>query len=207
MWKRLKRNYGWVITLIIGLMPMLMILSVISVDFSDGFSISYTNAEGRNRLHWLIHETGELAILWMVSVLTLTPIFILFGMTNIFVRQAMGLLCGWYSVLHVFFFIQDEGMAKIFTQFNFVAGFVALLILIPMMLTSNRKAIRKLKGAWKRMHKLVYIALFLTLVHVAILDKSWVGFAVVVGIGFLLRVPQVKDKVISFRKGLFSKKL
>ena len=112
----------------------------------------------------------------------------------------MGIATAVWSFLHFIFFIWGEGLLETFTQVNYVAGFIATLILIPLFFTSNRKSMKLLKSNWKKLQSLVYLAIFLSLLHVAILDKNWIVYAVVVGIGFVIRIPIVKNKFISIRK-------
>ncbi|WP_452232232.1 ferric reductase-like transmembrane domain-containing protein [Lacinutrix sp. MEBiC02595] len=147
----------------------------------------------------LYHVSGEFAIRWMTAVLTCTPFFILFGISNLFVRQAMGIATAVWSLLHFIIFIAAEGFLETFTQVNYIAGFIAILILIPLLFTSNRKSMKRLKKNWKKLQSYSYAAILLTLIHVAILDKTWIIYAVIVGLGFILRIPFVKNKVIKFR--------
>ncbi|MCC6186386.1 MAG: ferric reductase, partial [Chitinophagaceae bacterium] len=114
----LKKNYGWIIVMIFASLPLIPL-------FNIGFS---GTEEGIDMLY---HISGEFAIRWMTAVLTCTPFFILFGVTNLFVRQAMGIATAVWSFLHFIIFIAAEGFMETFTQVNYVAGFIAVLILIP----------------------------------------------------------------------------
>ena len=188
---------------ILAMLPMLVVFNMIDIDFTNGLSISLVeNADegGRTTLEMLYHVTGEFAIRWMTAVLTMTPFFILFGITNLFVRQAMGIATAVWSFLHFFFFIWAEGFTETFGQFNYVAGFIATLILIPLFFTSNRKSMKWLKSKWKKLQSFAYVAIILSLMHVAILGKTWIIYAIVVGLGFVIRIPFVKEKIIAFRK-------
>tara|TARA_B100001778_G_C18534127_1_gene605112 strand:- start:635 stop:1264 length:630 start_codon:yes stop_codon:yes gene_type:complete len=200
--KFIKRNYGWMLVAILAILPFLAISNLIEVNFSDGLSIALkegTVGEGKSTLEMLYHISGEFSIRWMTAVLTCTPFFILFGVTNLFVRQAMGIATAVWSFLHFIIFIVAEGFLETFTQVNYIAGLVAILILIPLFLTSNRKSMKKLKTNWKKLQSMVYLAIILSLLHVAILDKTWVVYAVIVGLGFIIRIPVVKHKLIANR--------
>jgi len=199
----LKKNYGWMIVAILAILPMFVIFSMITFDFSKGLSIILIegNGEGgRTTLEMLYHVTGEFAIRWMTAVLSATPFFILFGVTNLFVRQAMGIATAVWSFLHFFFFIWAEGFLETFAQVNYIAGFIAVLILIPLFLTSNRKSMNRLKSNWKKLQSLAYAAIFLSLLHVVLLEKTWLIYAVIVGLGFIIRMPFIKTKVLEYRK-------
>jgi sulfoxide reductase heme-binding subunit YedZ len=199
----LKKNYGWILVAILVSFPLFILRSMITVSFSDGFSIQLVEnvtEEGKNSLEMLYHVSGEFAIRWMTAVLTCTPFFILFGVYNLFVRQAMGIATAVWSFIHFIIFIWAEGLAKTFTQVNYVVGFIAILILIPLFFTSNRKSMRRLKTNWKKLQQFAYGVIFLSLLHVAILDKTWIIYATIVGLGFLIRIPLVKERIIKIRQ-------
>jgi len=199
----LKKNYGWIIVTILAILPLLVVLRMINIDFSNGIILSFaenTVGEGRTSIEMLYHVSGEFAIRWMTAVLTCTPFFILFGVNNLFVRQAMGIATAVWSLIHFIIFIAAEGFSETYTQVNYIAGFIAVLILIPLFFTSNRKSMKKLKRNWKKLQSLAYVAIFLSLLHVAILDKTWIIYAVIVGLGFIIRVPIVKEKLIAIRQ-------
>lgn len=199
----LKKNYGWMIVAILAILPLFFLSNMFKIDITNGFHLSLVDnggKEGMTTLEMLYHITGEFAIRWMTAVLTCTPFFILFGVTNLFVRQAMGIATAVWSLLHFIIFIWAEGFLETFTQVNYVAGFIAVLILIPLLLTSNRKWMKKLKATWKKLQTWSYAAIVLSLLHVAILEKTWIIYAVIVGLGFIIRIPVVKEKVINSRK-------
>tara|TARA_R110002126_G_scaffold100897_1_gene232651 strand:- start:234 stop:839 length:606 start_codon:yes stop_codon:yes gene_type:complete len=192
----IKRNYGWMIVALLALLPFIPLSSILNTAISEGIA----NKAGENAIGMLYHISGEFAIRWMTAVLTCTPFFTLFGVHNLFVRQAMGIATAVWSLLHFIIFIISEGFLETFTQFNYIAGFIAVLILIPLFFTSNRKSMKRLKKKWKKLQRFSYIAIFLSLLHVVLLEKTWLIYAIIVGVGFLIRIPIVKDKLIGFRQ-------
>ena len=201
--KFLKRNYGWIIVTILAIVPLFIILNMVNIDFNKGITITLVEGAGGDdmtTLEMMYHVSGEFAIRWMTAVLTCTPFFILFGINNLFVRQAMGISTAVWSLLHFIIFLAAEGVLETFTQANYIAGFVAVLILIPLLITSNRKSMKKLKRNWKKLQSFSYVAIFLSLLHVALLDKTWIIYAVIVGLGFIVRIPAIKEKIVAFRK-------
>ena len=199
----LKRNYGWIIVTILAILPLFILGNMLHVSFVDGFSIDLNQDGGgatKSTLEMLYHITGEFAIRWMTAVLTCTPFFILFGVTNLFVRQAMGIATAIWSFLHFIVFIRYEGFLETFTAVNYIAGFVGVIILIPLFFTSNRKAMKLLKSKWKKLQSLVYIAVIMSLLHIVILEKTWLIYAVIIGVGFIIRIPMFKRRIIAFRR-------
>lgn len=65
------------------------------------------------------------------------------------------------------------GGAKIF-------GFLALVVLFPLWLTSNDVSQKYLGRKWKILHRLTYLALFLIFLHVAFFRKRWMILTVIV---------------------------
>jgi sulfoxide reductase heme-binding subunit YedZ len=199
----IKKNYGWMIVAILAILPIIPLLSLVNIDFTNGVSISLiegAGSDGMTTLEMLYHISGEFAIRWMTAVLTLTPVFLVFGVYNLFVRQAMGIATAVWSFLHFIIFILAEGFLETFTQANYIAGFIAVLILIPLFFTSNRKSMKWLRSKWKKLQSLAYVAIILSLLHVVLLEKTWLIYAIIVGMGFIIRIPQVKNKILALRK-------
>ncbi|HYG68623.1 MAG TPA: ferric reductase-like transmembrane domain-containing protein, partial [Anaeromyxobacteraceae bacterium] len=85
----------------------------------------------------------------------------------------LGLFAFAYGVMHVTFYVAvDQGLdlalvAEDVTKRRFQAvGMVALLLLVPLAATSTDAWVRRLGYArWKRLHRLVYVAALLGVVH------------------------------------------
>jgi sulfoxide reductase heme-binding subunit YedZ len=54
----------------------------------------------------------------------------------------------------------------------FAAGFFALLLTIPLLLTSNLWAMKKLGKNWKKLHRATYGVAILTVVHIVLIGWS-----------------------------------
>ncbi|QXP55150.1 ferric reductase-like transmembrane domain-containing protein [Cellulophaga sp. HaHa_2_95] len=199
----IKKNYGWFIVTVLAILPLFILANFLEVEYASDFAVSLKESAENNdqsTLELLYHISGEFAIRWMTAVLSCTPFFILFGVTNLYVRQAMGIATAIWSIIHFIIFCAAEGFLETFTQVNYMAGFLAVLLLVPLSVTSNRKAMRRLKSKWKKLQSLAYIIILLSIVHVAILDKTWMIYAIIVGLGFILRIPLIKAPIIAFRK-------
>jgi len=204
----LRRNYGWIVVVVLAIAPLFILLSMINVDFASGSLVTLRDGvDGEDPLAMLYHISGEFAIRWMTAVLTCTPFFIVFGVNNLFVRQSMGIATASWSFLHFLIFIWAEGFWETFTQLNYVAGFLAVLILIPLFFTSNRKAMKLLKANWKKLQSMSYAAIMLSLIHVALLEKTWLIYAIIVGVGFVIRMPPVKRRFVELRRVRRNRKL
>ena len=59
-------------------------------------------------------------------------------------------------------------------RYYIIAGFFAFITLIPLALTSNNFALRKLNiKTWNKIHSFVYIAIILSIFHFILMSKTW----------------------------------
>ena len=112
----------------------------------------------------------------------------------------MGLAAFFYGLLHFLWYLGiDQGLAVDLVALDVVkrpfitVGFATLLVLLPLAVTSTDAWVRRLGfRAWKRLHRLVYLAALLALVHFAWRVKADrlkpTVFAAVVGALLLARV-------------------
>jgi len=140
-----------------------------------------TNQLGANPLEKLLHQTGEIAIWTLGSVLALTPLRTLFpksrlvGALNRHSRY-LGVTACLYGLLHFSCHILYEGgwngLLRSFSKPFIWLGFTGLTILVILALTSNNWSVRKLGRNWKRLHRLAYLAAALLLLHQSIAGKG-----------------------------------
>ena len=93
-------------------------------------------------------------------------------------RRMVGLFAFLYVSAHLLcyaFLLAGGEIAAILADFYkrpyIIAGGSALLLLLPLAITSTRAAQRRLRRNWARLHKLIYPALILAVVHIAWLAK------------------------------------
>ncbi|MBN1209392.1 MAG: sulfoxide reductase heme-binding subunit YedZ [Myxococcaceae bacterium] len=129
---------------------------------------------GPNVIEAVLNETGLLALVFLVASLACTPLKLLFGWTwPVRVRKLVGLMAFTYAVLHFLTYaVADQGLAlrqilEDITRRKFIAvGFIALVLLVPLAATSTNAAVRRMGfPAWQRLHRLVYVAAALGVVH------------------------------------------
>ena len=87
-----------------------------------------------------------------------------------------------------------------------LVGFGAFLVLLPLAVTSTKGWMRRLGKLWKRLHRAVYVAALLAVVHFVWLVKSDIRepllFGAVVVVLLLLRVSPIRRSVSHFRSWL-----
>ena len=77
------------------------------------------------------------------------------------------------------------------------------MILLPLALTSNQWAMRKLRKNWKRLHRLVYLAGILVIIHFVWLVKSDIrdplAYGALLTLLLVLRIPAARRYAVNFR--------
>ncbi|MGZ5021700.1 MAG: sulfite oxidase heme-binding subunit YedZ [Chthoniobacterales bacterium] len=141
-----------------------------------------TNNLGANPLEKLLHQTGEIAIWTLGSVLALTPLRTLFPKSRVVAalnrhRRYIGVTACIYGLLHFTWHVLYEGgwdgLVKSFSKPFIWFGASGLTILVILALTSNNFATRKLGGRnWKRLHRLAYVAAAILIFHQSIAGKG-----------------------------------
>ena len=178
------------IATLLGLIP----LSLIGYDAATG-------GLGAEPVEALMRRTGWWALTLLVLTLAVTPVRRISGWNRLIaVRRPLGLLAFLYALLHFTnYIVIDQWFAWEYIAEDLLerplitAGFTALLLLVPLAATSTKGAIRRLGGRrWQRLHRLIYPASLLGVLHYFWLvkaDKTGpIIFAVIVVTLLALRV-------------------
>ncbi len=161
-----------------------------------------TGGLGAEPVEALIRRTGWWGLTLLVATLAVTPVRRLTGWNRLIVlRRPLGVAAFWYALLHFLVYVTiDQWFAieyiieDVLERPFITAGFVALLLLVPLAATSTRDSIRRLGGRrWRRLHRLVYPAALLGVLHYYWLVKADTRppllYAAIVVALLLLRLP------------------
>lgn len=122
----------------------------------------------------MLHPTGEWSARLMIIAMVISPLASLLGPKRWLIwfvkrRRFIGVAAFCYAVLHLIFYLIDMGNIKdILAEFwalGIWTGWAAMLLFLPLAMTSNDASVRALKAGWKRLQRLVYPAALLVLVH------------------------------------------
>lgn len=172
----------------------------------------FQNQLGADPVREILLRTGEPALVLLILSLAVTPLNTLFGWKQLHpLRRIFGLYAFMYVALHFTTFIWlDYGLDLQFiwdgiVEQNFVlVGFAAFLLLLPLAITSNKWAMRRLGKKWKPLHKLVYVIILLALIHFWWLVKNvyYMPFlySAIVTVLLLVRWQPVKQKALHFQR-------
>jgi len=130
---------------------------------------------------FLLHHLGFVACILLATVLTFTPLRVLFpGSKSVLAlnrhRRLVGVSAFVYAVFHVtLHFIHEGGFGTFSTDFKkpfILSGLATFTILSLLALTSLNSAVRLLGGRrWKNLHRLAYVAAGLIAYHQAAARK------------------------------------
>lgn len=196
---RLDRGWLRLATHIGALTPLLLLLW----DLSQASLV--------NPIQEITLRTGYWALVLLVLSLLCTPLNSLFGWKQaIALRRPLGVYAFVYAALHMATFVGlDFGFnleligREISEKRYIIAGLAAFLLLLPLAITSTKGWQRRLGKHWKRLHRLVYLAAPLAVIHFVWLVKSDIRepllFGAIVATLLALRTPRMRRFIAGVR--------
>jgi sulfoxide reductase heme-binding subunit YedZ len=165
-------------------LPQVPKIAVYIVGFIPAVWLFYagiTDRLGADPMRYLEQGLGLWALRFLIASLTITPLRQLFNINLLRYRRALGLLAFYYAALHlVTYLVLDQGLdiaaivADIVKRPYITIGMATFVILVPLAVTSNNAAIRRMGGhAWAKLHRLVYVAAIGAALHFVLVVKSW----------------------------------
>lgn len=135
---------------------------------------------------------GRLTIKYLVAALAVTPVRRLLGWNWLARdRRTFGLAAFFYALAHFLWFalidIQLDGgeLAEALTKRTYIiVGFAALLVMVPLALTSTRAAIARMKKRWTVLHRWTYLVPILGVTHWWMSVKADIGEPILYSVTF-----------------------
>lgn len=134
---------------------------------------------GAEPIEEVTHRTGITALVLLLCSLAVTPVRRVTGWNGaVKLRRPLGLFAFFYATLHFLTYLFDQEFLPEYIVEDVVehpyvtAGFTAFLLLVPLALTSTQGMIRRLGRRWQKLHRLVYAAAALAVLHFAWLVKK-----------------------------------
>lgn len=135
---------------------------------------AYHHGLGANPIEFITHATGDWTIRFLVITLAVTPLRRLLGLPQLIgFRRMLGLFAFFYGCLHLLtyvwldkFFDVHEMVKDVVKRPFITAGFTALMLMVPLAVTSTTGWIRRLGGRrWQALHRLIYVSAAAAVVH------------------------------------------
>jgi sulfoxide reductase heme-binding subunit YedZ len=172
-----------------GLVPLILLVAG-----------AFTGGLGADPIDYVTLRTGFATLLMLMLTLAVSPVRRLTGWNWLApARRTLGLCAFLYVCLHLLTYMVDQGFAWTYIAQDVAkrpyvtAGFTAFLLLVPLALTSTKGAIRRLGKRWQKLHRLIYLAAGLGVLHFIWLVKSDLRepliFAAVFAVLMALRIP------------------
>jgi sulfoxide reductase heme-binding subunit YedZ len=158
---------------------------------------------GANPVEKMTHVTGMTTLVLLLVTLSVSPVRRITGWNPVIrLRRPLGLFAFFYATSHfliwfVFYnLVNVEYMLADIAERPFITvGFTAWLILIPLAVTSTRGWIRRLGKKWAKLHRGVYVAASLGVIHFYWLVKADTRLPILLGVILvvllILRAPKV----------------
>ena len=150
------------------------------VPFSVLLWAAFNDGLGANPVEKLTLETGDWTLRLLLITLSVSPLRQWSGQVAfIRFRRILGLYTFFYGCCHFsIWFIADHsldlaGMIEDIVERPYITlGFSALMLMLPLAITSNQAMIRRLGKKWKTLHQLVYLIISLGILHFVWLVKA-----------------------------------
>ena len=150
----------------------------------------FQNDLGPDPAQALSIETGEWALRFLLLTLAITPFRQIFRVAEIArLRRMVGLFAFFYASIHFLswmaFILGFRWLAiaeELVERPYITVGFLAYVILFLLGVTSTNSMVRRLGKNWKRLHKFVYAASILAIVHLLWILRTDVTEAVIYGV-------------------------
>jgi methionine sulfoxide reductase heme-binding subunit len=189
-------------------------------------ALGYVGGLGANPVEQILNVCGKTGLNLLMLTLCITPIRRSTGINKLVVfRRLLGLFSFFYLALHFSTYaLLDLGLlyapgqalgtllVDIAERPYITVGFTALLLLIPLAVTSTRGMQRRLGRNWAKLHRLVYVVAVLGVVHYYWQVKSDLDFAepllyasllaVLLGVRLKHRLVHAKAAVSASYKGV-----
>lgn len=180
--QRSKQAVSWLwarrVVFFLSLLPFVwMVISVVQ------------NSLGADPARTLALDSGRWSLRFLLASLAITPLREVLKLSALApLRRTLGLYSLFYASLHFLVYILfllelrwREIGSDILERPYITVGFTAFLILVALGATSPKVMVRKLGRKWKSLHRLVYVAVILAVVHLTWILRTDLADAVMYG--------------------------
>lgn len=165
----LKSVYAKPLLFLLCLLPFLLLI----LD-------AFRGELGVNPVETLTFASGDWTLRFLMITLTISPLRNWSGQAVwLRFRRMLGLYTFFYGVCHFsIWFVADHSLdlaamiEDIIERPYITFGFSALVLMIPLAITSNQAMIRRLGRRWRSLHQLVYATLLLGILHYLWLTRA-----------------------------------
>jgi sulfoxide reductase heme-binding subunit YedZ len=147
-------------------------LAPLAALFVRGAGIMGTSL-GANPVEEVLNVCGKTGLNLLVFTLCITPLRRATGINRLAtLRRPLGLFAFFYVVLHLLTYavldlglMWDTLLVDITERPYITLGFLAVVLLVPLAVTSTHAAQRRMGRRWMQLHRLVYVITVLAVIH------------------------------------------
>ena len=152
---------------------LVIVACVVPFAWVAARAFGYGGDLGANPVQMVLHTFGKTGLNLLILTLAITPIRKQTGLNwLVALRRTLGLAAFFYILLHaITYAVLDQGLAwqsllvDVAMRPYITVGFLALLLMVPLAVTSTNAMQRRLKRRWVQLHRLVYLIGILGAVH------------------------------------------
>lgn len=157
-------------------------------------------------------RSGTVGMVLLLLSLACTPLSTLLGWRHVILaRRPLGLYAFTFIAIHlVTYALFDSGLdwgivlRDLGERRAMSIGFISFVLLIPLALTSTQGWQRRLGRRWRALHRLIYLAAPLAVLHVLWLERDFldvaIAYTVAVAVLLLMRLPPVRQSLARLRR-------
>jgi sulfoxide reductase heme-binding subunit YedZ len=184
MSRAVDQRYRWLYKPLLHLAclaPLLLAIGGVLRASGHEFVPTWLASElGVDPVRRLLGIAGKTTLNLLLITLAITPLRVLTGNAHLLrLRRTLGVYAFSYALLHFTVYVGlfqslqwSEIVKDLYKRWYIVLGFAALVLLIPLAVTSTNAMMRRLKRRWARLHKLIYLIAFLGVCHYWIQTKK-----------------------------------
>ena len=180
----LLRTFGKTWMKPLTLVALIAPFAFLAWQFFQVFTDPLSDAMGTDPVAYIHHFLGDTAIRILLITLAISPIRDITGWAPIaLIRRRIGLAAFFYAALHMVAYLWldknwDLGLLweDMVIRTYIMLGMAALVLMIPLAVTSNNSMIRRLgRKTWDRVHWLIYPLAILAVAHNLLMVKIIYG--------------------------------
>ena len=195
-------------------LPVSILYCILPIPIPLYFYFGIVNRLGPDPLKYLEHKYGELGLILLLVTLSISPILKYTKINLVKFRRCIGLVAFYYIISHICVYLfldiglsMDILISDLKKRYYIIAGFFAFVTLIPLAITSNNIALRKLNfRTWKKIHNFIYVALMLSIFHFILMSKTWTGeLYFYIALTVFILILKIKESKIYKKLSTYSK--
>jgi len=147
------------------------------------FTVLGGGEAGESAMAEALETAGTFSALMLIVTLALSPLLLIFSRSRVLKwliqrRRYLGVAAFSYGMAHGVFYLVDVGSISevlgSFTDLGILAGWLAMVIFLPMAITSNKVMLRAMGWKrWKLLQQGGYIAAVLVIIHWTMVEPEF----------------------------------